>query len=397
MANQTQTLTASREMRFLLSCARVFLGTAQADVLEVRHGTAPNWERVLEMARWHRLDPMVYEVLKNYPEGTVTAPVRARLAEAFQHNVRRNMVLCAVLAEIQDLARQRGLVIVPIKGLTLSQIAYGNLVVRRSRDLDLLVHPRDWQNAVALLEHLGFRQPVPLADHHRPILLGSAKELKFIRDGILVELHWRFADLPEMFPFPMDSLHESTETLALGGLSVPVLRLPHLIPYLCYHGCFHLWFRLFWLCDLAALTGSKAEPDWEQVVAEAAALQQTPCLLLGFGLARRLLENPVPAPIERLFHQQPHCGRLIDQLSGFLLRESGVDKPYAVHVSGFQTLRWSLHLRQGFFSKIRVGWRFLTQPRLTDLEAFPLPRRLFPLYRLIRPLRLLGRWLFAGG
>jgi hypothetical protein len=45
--------------------------------------------------------------------------------------------------------------------------------------------------------------------------------------------------------------------------------------------------------------------------------------------------------------------------------------------------------------RVRVVWRALVIPRLGDWEKLALPDPLLPAYYLLRPLRLLARWLRA--
>ncbi len=73
------------------------------------------------------------------------------------YGTRRQLDLCAALAEITDAARSRQLAFLLLKGLHFAERYYGSTNARWTRDLDVLVKGDDLNECANMLESLGYR------------------------------------------------------------------------------------------------------------------------------------------------------------------------------------------------------------------------------------------------
>ncbi|KQS46281.1 hypothetical protein ASG20_18220 [Sphingomonas sp. Leaf198] len=183
-----------------------------------------------------------------------------------------------------------------LKGSALAVLAYGALARRQFSDIDLLVRPEDARRAAALLENAGYRARsdtgANLANRvARLSPLAKDMEVRHAGTGQIVELHWRMTDALRERP-AQD--REAVQWVDLApGAAVPTLATDALFAYICNHGAAHMWARLRWLADVAALLAR--EPDggdrlWHAAVARRQGRAAASAILL----ARRYFGTPVP-------------------------------------------------------------------------------------------------------
>lgn len=203
------------------------------------------------VARRHQVSALVAARLEE--AGQAVPDALARQAEGARRRALRQLGTALDLAE--ELERG-GIVVVVLKGVALSQQAFGSPLLRGAVDIDLLVRPEDVAAAWQVLARAGWRQvnpPAPLAGARLALFCRAAKDSlhRFPQTGQVLELHWRLSDeLAEPLMPPVAAL----ASLALApGRSVRVLDEAALFLYLCTHGAAHGWARIKWLADVAAL------------------------------------------------------------------------------------------------------------------------------------------------
>ena len=70
---------------------------------------------------------------------------------------------------------------------------------------------------------------------------------------LFLELHWRLTSNPLLMPTDAATLWSRSEQVRVAGANLSTLPDEDLFLYLCVHGSVHMWFRLKWLVDIAAL------------------------------------------------------------------------------------------------------------------------------------------------
>ena len=151
-----------------------------------------------------------------------------------------------------------------VKGLTLGKLAYGDIATKAAVDIDLLIEPRRLAEAAALLDANGYQRVQPsramtmtqLAAWHA---LRKESTWRKRDSRLQVDLHTRLADNDRLIPaIGIGSPRQTVELLP--AIALPTLRRDELFAYLCVHGASSAWFRLKWICDLAALIEQGANP-----------------------------------------------------------------------------------------------------------------------------------------
>ena len=139
----------------LLACAMWDASDRDLEVVRSRASSGVDWNAWLELARWHRLVPHAHRAL-----GAARAAPPADCAERVMNetvtiaagSLARTQQLAAILRALDN----DGVRALPFKGPALSLAAYGDLGVRDSVDLDVVVRPRDIDRARRTLVRMGY-------------------------------------------------------------------------------------------------------------------------------------------------------------------------------------------------------------------------------------------------
>lgn len=168
-----------------------------ADTCEPAALTGENWRTLLELARHHRLEPMLHWRLRHHHRQlAVPAPVAARLAQSHRASSLRSLALQRALLHVHRLLTAADIEPLALKGAFLAFHAYPQPGLRPMRDLDILVPAERALESFQLLQNAGFaRLPRATGEaeewmrrhRHLPPLQGS--------DGIIIEVHATLYDV----------------------------------------------------------------------------------------------------------------------------------------------------------------------------------------------------------
>ena len=371
------------ENELLLACAhRGDAASAAARVRELAGGRV-DWDYLYNLAHRHALLPLLHRGLEASASENMSRDVRARLREKFRENATRNTLLAGELARLARLFESEGVPLLAYKGPALALQAYGDLSLRRFIDLDILVRRQDVARAGALLISEGFSKPARLNASHEEFLLRRQHNLAFARDAgrLSVELHWEVSPAP-FASVPLDErAWARAPSVTLYGAEVKCLAPEDLLLALSVHGTKHLWERLAWVCDVAALVNAHPGLDWDLVAARARESRVERMLGVALRLARGLCGARLPegAPAgdgDRV------ASRLAAEVASGLFA-GAVYEP----ASFARNARFNLRARARLAQKAAYLRHALT-PTDADLTAVSLPAGLSFLYYVLRPLRL---------
>ncbi|MFQ5849219.1 MAG: nucleotidyltransferase family protein [Candidatus Binatia bacterium] len=376
------------EADLLLCCARTWMDSEKAACIRALLQHDLDWAYLLRTAHQHGMAPLLYWHLNATCLEAVPKDTLDQLRDHFDNNGRRNLFLTGELLKLLNLFEAYEIPVIPYKGPLLAASVYGNLALRQFLDLDLLVHKQHVSKARELLVSQGYRPQFHLNGDQESAFLQSYSELCFAReDGrVIVDLHWAITSRGFSFPLDPERLWGHLEPISLGGKEVLTLCPEDLLLILCVHGGKHLWERLDWICGIAELIRVHKGMDWRRVMEQAGALRSERMLFLGLYLASDLLEAALPEEASQRVHADPVLRLLAVQMRERLFREA--NGPPGVLES------WLFHLR--LRDRLRDGCRYclslVMTPTGLELTLLPLPTSLFPLYYVLRPMRLLVKY-----
>jgi hypothetical protein len=308
----------------------------------------------------------------------------AELRRRFERTAQRNLFLTWQLLELLDAFNAKGIAAIPFKGPVLAAALYHNVGLRPCDDLDIFFHKKDVPRISELLRARGYEPLYRLTETETASYLESNCELCFVQEAgrVSVDVHWGIA--PEYFSVPFDPAPWWTRARAysLGGKDVVTFSPEDLLLYLCIHGTKHSWERLLWLADVAMLLEAHPHLHYDRVFEQAASLHSTRMLGLGLALAKDLLGAVLPASVvDRL-----NTDRAIPALVAHVRDGLGHETSWCDDIFSMSSFR--LKARERFLDRLTYCLKLATLPSIKDWAWVSLPRFLFPLYSILRPLRL---------
>jgi Uncharacterised nucleotidyltransferase len=340
------------------------------------------WNVLLELAAFHNVEPLVCQSLLDVRD--LLAPDVAKdLERRFALNAQRSLRLTHELLRILACLAQRSIEAIPHKGPVLAQTLYGDVALRQFSDLDILIRASDCGRAAEAVRELGYEPSSKLRPAVERAWLKTGYERGF--DGPLgknlLELQWRL--VPRFYAVEMDvgDLFRRTSVARVGEHEVRTLRAEDLLLALCVHASKHAWMRLGWICDIAGVMRSQ-RIDYGVVRERAAALGIMRIVGVSLWLANQLLECPVPSDFKGVDEDIRELG---GRLSRLVARSEGYN------TESVEYFRLMLALRERLVDRFKFGWRLLFTPSVGEWETVALPGWLFPLYRVVRVVRVFRR------
>ena len=378
-------VAVSKEFSFLCACGGVEL-TAE-HIARVAHWNdgGIDWPEFLRLAEHHGVLPLVARNLTAHAQELPT-DVDQSLRSEFAKNLRRNLWFASELVRILEYFKQKDLRAIPYKGPVLAESAYGDVALRNFGDLDFLISSSDFERAKQALAELGYRPSKPLSPAVERYWLRNGYECSF--DGAagkyLIELQWGL--LPYFYAVDLrtDDLLVRSGSIMFSGREVAALSPEDSLLVLCLHAAKHLWMRMIWVCDIAETIRTQVL-DWNVIRARARELGILRIVGVSFWLSQRLLGSVLPDPANEIVNQDQEVAALGEQFATRLAASATYD------FESTEYFRLILRLRERRSDQARYLWRLLWTPGEGDLAAIRLPEAMFPLYRGVRAVRLLGK------
>jgi hypothetical protein len=315
-------------------------------------------------------------------------PVEAlkNLKQTYQANLHKALILSREFVRIVECLSQAGIEFLPYKGLTLAETIYGDLALRQSGDIDLLIHADDLKRVQQALAELGFTPHVTLSENEQAQYLKSGYECAF--DGAagrnLLEVQWALQPRFYAVDVNMKGLFRRAQTVSVAGTTVKSLSSEDQFIVLALHAAKHVWENLIWLCDLERISRLPAL-DWKWIGEQAQELGIVRILRVSLLLAQKLLGSPLPASAVRYVSEDQAAGPLAGEMENYIANQ----EPYDIESLAY--FRLMLRLRERRIDRMRFITRLAITPGPGEWAVARLPRAFFPLYRIVRISRLAAR------
>ena len=365
-------------------CARGLVSPAPSGTPPVEGMEVSDWADFVRLTLAHAALPVAWKMLSPH-RSLLPELVTGDLQTAFDANARRNLRLLGELRlALRDLDAA-GIRAVPWKGPLLAERAYGDLALRQFYDLDILVPPAQLRAARDLLVAKGFRPEKQMTHVEEETYVEHQGELELVRetDGLWLELHT--AIVPTYYARGRSSadLWERIRPTRLGRVMVWALDEVDELEALCVHGSKHRWDRLAWILDVAMMSRSLTGDQWGRLLYSARQHGSLRMVSLGLLLARDVTAADLPAPVAR----EAGRDRTARSLAAAATHELFDPRP-----SRFDGLLFHARMRERAPDRARYLLSVIYTPSGADWEALSLPRPLFPLYAVTRPVRLAWKY-----
>ena len=384
------------ESQLIVACARTSILLDQTAQIAYILTQKLDWEYILKVAGRNGVLPLISTVLLARFREHLPAAIEDQIYKFLQQHTKTNLILTAKLIEIKKLLDKTDIPILPIKGPSLAIQAYGNLAHRHFIDLDILVKPKHFDSAVAVLAENGyrptsraswFRRKALFFTHKKDVVLASPDDMVFI------ELHWKLSGSHFSMPFEISLLWHRLETLKLGGTNLSALPFKDLFVYLCLHGSRHEWERLAWICDLHELIrsveSSGIKVDWNEIHEHAKDHGCERVLELGLFLVDEFFDSRTDFSEYEKIEANPSLKEIVKQVRVRIFsptRIPSLKKAKYMYLLSLQERR--THRIKLYLVYLTYYAKLLLTPNSLDKTIFHLPGIFYPLYFILRPIRL---------
>ena len=306
------------EFAFLQECCRWNFPAAARPPIRPPGGL--DWQRFVRLARFHRVEGLVWKCLASNDAGQpeeASSALSAGATAIAASNLQAAAESAALLAEFG----RRGIPLLFVKGLTLGALAYGTTFIKAGVDIDLLIASDDLPQAMAILHERTYR----LVDPREPATAEAlkawhrqCKESTWVRSDptLQVDLHSRLADNPRLIP--SIGIHSPRQLVVVAPrIELPTLARDELFAYLAVHGASSAWFRLKWISDFGALLSQAPAAEIERLYRRSHALGAGRAPAWALLLADKLFETLRDLPVLK---QELEADRANRQLVAIALR-----------------------------------------------------------------------------
>jgi hypothetical protein len=392
----------SCEIEIILCCSRVKIDSKIKEKLTSLLRNDLDWSFLTKTVVRHDVVPLVYQNLKLIDSNFVPRDVLDYF-HTFSYKIAlRNTGLLKELLSVLEVLNRNGIQAISFKGPVLALLAYGSIGLRGFCDLDILVRKQDFSKACELLisekDYYASYKLSFLNPKVKDFILKFSHEYSLTNGQTFIDLHQVLT--VEVFlstSFTFEYLWSRLEPVYVAGQNIPSFGAEDLLMYLCIHGSKDCWRSLKWICDVSEFVNSYADLQWQSLLAQAKALGCERSLLLGLSLAQDILELQLPELVKvciqnskvvqqltqefkyRLFWEENDLGRMIS-IKKFLLHWKLLDRTE-------DKLRFIQDINRHIYHLV-VSYIL---PREEDVKSFYLPKSLYFLYYIIRPIRLTWR------
>jgi hypothetical protein len=339
-----------------------------------------NWNQFLELSMHHRVYPLLAAKLKKADKELFPPNVIKNIEQSYKRNTFHMLRLSAEMEKVSKLFNENQISVLALKGPILGADLYGDISLRTSGDLDVLVPMSDIEKAEKLLIKQGYVKDdyikTVLNDwkwrHHHVTYFHPTQMIK-------VEIHWRLNPGPRREP-SFNELWQRKRKSSITSYPVYYLGREDLFLFLVSHGSRHGWSRLRWLVDIDQIV--KQNINWTLLIQ---LLKKYQYLHIGgqaVVLCSELFNTSIKKEMKPLVKGNK-VKRLAQEAIFYLERMIDLhSEPVPEDISAFH----KRHLFKLMSKKQKIIFilSFL-YPYPEDAETLPLPKMLHFLYFPLRP------------
>jgi Uncharacterised nucleotidyltransferase len=368
------TSTLSKELNLQLQ----FIRSEDVHKIDSKYFSEVDWDEFYDLLLHHRTFSYVYPKLKLVPY--VPARILDKLEKLYRYYTFEMMHLAGEMNKVSTMFQQNGIRPIFLKGPVLAKELYGDLSLRMSNDLDVLIPIQDLDKAHELLVKEGYVKSefirTVLGDwkwrHYHVIYFHPEKDIK-------LEVHWRLSPGPGKEP-SFDELWKRRRASSLCSNTVFMLGLEDLFLFLVTHGARHGWSRLRWLTDISLLLKQDFNEAFLKRHLKRYQAEQLGghALLLASNLLRTLLTEEL-----KDLTIKKQAIKIAQQTMFYLENKINLhNDPVPEWVSSYHEKY--LFTQKSFLQKFVFVMSFF-YPYPEDMDVLPLPQRFHFLYFPLRP------------
>ncbi|MFF5810775.1 nucleotidyltransferase family protein [Peribacillus butanolivorans] len=354
--------------------------------------TNTDWELFLQLAMHHRVYPLIYSKLKKVDERLIPKYVIENLYQEYKKNTFKMLFLSGEMENLSRVFDENKIRLLFLKGPVIAFDIYGDISLRTSKDLDILVQKTDLNRVEELLLSYGYER-----EEFQDKVEKSKLHIAYFhpQKKIEIEIHWRL-NLPPLKEPSFNELWNRKRVSTLTTYQVYFLGEEDLFLFLIAHGSRHGWFRLRWLADIDQLIRNKLISSKNRLSIKAYQHQHLggkADLLIDHSLllASVLMKTPINKEIHSLT-----AGKRSRKLTHLAIKYITVMGHLEINEAKFKknqqssiksNLQWTFNYKFSLKSNLEkfIYLMKLLKPNSADIKTLKLPKSLHFLYYPLRP------------
>jgi len=329
--------------------------------------------------------PTIYKTIKkldNTPQQLLQD-----LKQQYLEIAQKNILMSAELIKIIQLLNNNNISVIALKGPTLSMLAYNDITLRQYGDLDILVHSDYVYKAAHIISNNNYTPDNSLEFFTNKTLLEVSSDLglRNIKNNTYIELHWKL--FRKKLSILSDTMHiyDKYTTVHIQNYPIKTLNTELLLVYLCAHGSKHMWERISWILDIDRIINNTENLKWDTVIYNAKQMKTLNMLLLGLHLSSKFFDTKIPDTINNLIADKQYIIIPLEQYTIEILQ----NKQYSMK----DKFNYHSKLYDSKLDSLKYYISTIIQPTPDDILFINIPNYLSFLYFIIRPFRLVKKYL----
>jgi len=409
LANFTIPPHLDSELQLLLLCCQNQTDPKISRTIQTRCATGINWDVLIQKALSHGILPLVYQKLTAVAPGGVPLPVMHKLKNHYKVNARQSFLLSRELIHIIKSFDQAAIKAVAYKGPLLAELTYGDLALRQSADLDILITKPDLPAATDILTSRGYQPDKQYQLNWEAHFINP--ESRFV-----VDLHWGVTtfnlEKTDDISFELDlkAVWKRVEPADFLGLPVHTFAQEDLLMIRCQDAVKEFWKdewpQLKWVVDIDRIVEYYLNMDWPLLVLNARQQGNLRLLYLCLSLAKQLVGTHLPPRLVSEIQNEPRLASVTKVVIDQLRRQGQKENRFLNPTNGF-ILRgiFCIKLKDRFSDKIiylrKILKEYYARMRLVaklkeNRSILPLPRPLSFLSLLLPPAYVIWHLIFRS-
>ena len=306
-------------------------------------------------------------------------------SDIYMQHIMSAMRMSSEMFKIIELFERDGISSIPFKGAVLSVLCYGDISKRQYSDIDILICRKDRDRAIDILKSVGYTESLDIPPSQREYWYSQSKDISLRNKklGVTIELHWRLFDRDFPISLSTDMIKRERVSIEISGRDVETFSPKLYFIYLSIHGAKHFWNRLGWIKDIDTLI-RRYNIDIKSLIDSCKDIDIQNMLLFSLYLTNKIYSTPIPIEIVSKFEY-----KRFQRFEEFIYinwdkEQSGLKK----------TLSMTLFLKR-YTAKYRYIKYTVFNPSLNEYRLIELPALLSWLYPVIRPIRLLKKYIIG--
>jgi Uncharacterised nucleotidyltransferase len=354
-------------------------------VINCVQNTPIDWENVYEIAKIHKIRPLILRGVNLLPKDLIPQAFLSHLEAQTTEIIMRSLRNTKELLKILSLLKQHNIPVIPYKGSYFAKKYYGTYNMRETIDVDIFVYEKDIPQIIDVFKTIDYTPHFPLNADQLQLYLNLNNDYNFqpVRQGSYIEPHFK-SNIPHSGTwFTLDTLMPYTEDVIFENTLIKAFNInAELLLLITHHGIKEGWTKLKYLVDFyALLKHDKGNIDWNWLLKISEEKDFKNNLLTGVALLKHLWQIDVPLVLDKAIDNP-----VVQKLKHDRLQTIYLNKGADVY---FNAWLFNVKSRQSVLTQLRIILSIIFKPSAGDIVTLQLPTWLYFAYYFIRPFRLL--------